>query len=354
MMMEARRSLLCITPGCKYVRHTDINNNGGKHCCFKCKSDGGKHGGKCKKRHIKFMKCDRNGCNLVKNPDIFNNGGTHCCKHCKDGKKQHGGLCTKRGVGRGAEVKEEKVDVEILEEIHGMNFPHLDIKSIPCSSLQEARAIAAREISANRNTFAAFCNRRKKVWINKHADKNHPKIKTGKVNPDMTLFYLKALFELGTAKCNRLTCNFMKDTDQHHGFCCLMCKTGGFHGPLCKQQGMGAVIREERMELKCERQGCRFMKHKDINNNGGTHCCSHCKRKGDGHGRACAKLPVGKVIKQELKCDRAGCHFVKNPDQKNNGGTHCCNACKKHGRHGGACTKRRVGEIMKEVATGFA
>jgi len=354
-MMEARRSLLCNSPFCKYMKNPDKDNNGGTHCCKKCKNEGaGNHGGKCKKQHIKFMKCDRPGCNFVKNPDVFNNGGTHCCKHCKDGKNNHGGLCTKRAVGRDAEVKEEKIDVEILEEIHGINYPHHDIKVLPCGSLGEARAIAAREICGNKNVFAAFCRHRKKIWIKNHADKNHPKVKKGNENHNITLFYLKALFELGTAKCNRLACNFMKDPDQNHGFCCMMCKTGGFHGPLCKQQSMGAVIREERLELKCERRGCRFLRHKDVNNNGGTHCCNHCKRKGDGHGPACAKIPVGKVIRNEMKCERPGCHFVKNPNVKNNGGTHCCKACKMRGNHGGACTKKRVGEVMKEVATGFA
>jgi len=298
MMLEARRSLLCDTPGCEYMKNTDKDNNGGTNCCFKCKKEGlGKHGPKCKKHQVKFMKCDREGCSFVKNPDVFNNGGTHCCNRCKDNKERHGGLCTKRAVGRDADVKEEKLDVEILEEIHGMDYPHHDIKALPCGSLQEARAIAAREISGNTNIFAAFCKHRKKIWIKNHADKNHPKIKNGEINHNVTLFYFKSLFDIATVKCNRLSCKFMKDPDQKNGFCCLMCKTGGFHGPLCKKESIAAVIKEERRELKCERPGCIFVKHRDVNNNGGTHCCSHCKRKGEGHGRACAKVPVGKIIK---------------------------------------------------------
>lgn len=346
--MEARRQLLCNTRGCKFMKHTDKKNNGGTHCCLKCQRDGRGHGGKCNKHKIEYMKCNRGNCHFMKNPDVFNNGGSHCCNNCKKN-KPHGTACTRVRVGRPEVKEDEKVEVEILEEYHGIDYPHHNIKHFPCGSLREARAIAAREIGGNKHIFASFCKQRNKIWIKNNADKNHPKVKNGVMNQNITLFYLKALFELGLAKCNRQTCNFMKDPDQKHGFCCLMCKTGGFHGPLCKQVGMGAVIREERSELKCDRPGCKFTKHPNIKNNGGTHCCHHCKTKGRGHGKACEKIPVNKVIRHELKCDRPGCHFVKNPDPKNNGGNHCCNSCKKDGQHGRACTRKRVGAVMQET-----
>lgn len=39
------------------------------------------------------------------------------------------------------------------------------------------------------------------------------------------------------------------------------------------------------------------------------------------------------------KCNRPGCNFYKNPDIKNNGGTHCCFSCKQDGKHGPKCNK---------------
>lgn len=42
------------------------------------------------------------------------------------------------------------------------------------------------------------------------------------------------------------------------------------------------------MNNKCHRNECKFEKHTNINNNGGTHCCNSCKVKGH-HGTFCEK-----------------------------------------------------------------
>jgi len=349
-MMEARRLLLCDTRGCKFMKNREIGK--GTHCCGKCIKHGpNKHGPKCKGHVIEFMKCNRPQCHFMKNPDIFNNGGTHCCNDCKQ-HKRHGPKCTKQIVGRPAEMKEEKLEVEVLEEFHGINYPGHDIKNFNCGSLREARVMAAQKLAENKHHFCAWTSNKKKLWIKRDAHQNHPKVKNAHPDKHVTLFYRKALFELSHAKCNRRTCNFMKDPNHQHGFCCLLCKTSGLHGPLCKQERMGAVIREERRELKCDRPGCRYTKHPDKNNNGGTHCCKRCKERG-GHGGQCKKILVGEVIKNELKCIRPMCNFAKHPDVKNNGGNHCCNACKVNGRHGPACTNKLVGgPILPNLATG--
>jgi hypothetical protein len=39
----------------------------------------------------------------------------------------------------------------------------------------------------------------------------------------------------------------------------------------------------------CLRSGCIFLRHSNMKNNGGTHCCYACKR-GVGHGPACEKV----------------------------------------------------------------
>jgi len=348
MMIEARNALLCNTRNCKFMKHPDIKT----HCCGKCRKQGANHHGpRCKQHIITYMQCNRPNCDFMKHPDISNNGGTHCCFACHEN-KGHGGQCKKQRVGGRSEMKEQKLEVEVLEEFHGIDYPGHDIKHLKCNTLREARAIAAREIGGNKHLFAAFCKHRKKIWIKNHAIKNHPKVKAPQQNKHITLLYVKALFELGLAKCNRKRCNYMKDPDQNHGFCCLLCQDTGFHGPLCKKENMREVIREERRELKCDRPGCRYTKHPDPKNNGGTHCCFGCKKDGR-HGGQCMKTLVREVIKEELKCERHRCQFVKHPDVKNNGGTHCCKACKQHGRHGHSCTNKRVGNAMKNVATGF-
>jgi GR25 family glycosyltransferase involved in LPS biosynthesis len=43
--------------------------------------------------------------------------------------------------------------------------------------------------------------------------------------------------------------------------------------------------------LPCKREGCAFMAHTNIKNNGGTHCCYGCKI-GRGHGPACAQKNI--------------------------------------------------------------
>jgi len=395
--MHIIKQLQCNSRGCNFMKYPDKENNGGTHCCKLCQIAGKrKHGPKCKKHKIENATCDRSTCWYLKNPDVLNNHGTHCCKGCKEGRadfkegRKHGMLCTKNRDYRPAPAERKEKEVEKLEEFHGVDFPHFDLTTFPCGSLREARSIAAQKIGKHKIVFAAFCSLRQKIFIRKRFPKNHPNAKKVVVNPHVTLFYLTGLFNLGAkcnrktcyfmkspdqdhgfccrlcmatgnhgplcalfdlgTKCNRKTCNFMKNTDQDHGFCCLLCKTAGNCGPSCKKVVMGAVIREERE--KCERPGCRFKKHPDRKNHGGTHCCGYCKI-GKGHGKLCEQKPVGKVVVQERQCERPGCHFLKNPDTKNNGGTHCCLGCKKVGQHGGKCAKKRVGAVMQDLATGF-
>ena len=40
----------CSTLSCNFSRHTNLNNNGGTHCCLRCKIHDGKHGVNCKKK----------------------------------------------------------------------------------------------------------------------------------------------------------------------------------------------------------------------------------------------------------------------------------------------------------------
>jgi hypothetical protein len=42
--------------------------------------------------------------------------------------------------------------------------------------------------------------------------------------------------------------------------------------------------------MGCDRDGCKFLRHVDIKNNGGTHCCLQCKAAGGSHGDFCMKL----------------------------------------------------------------
>jgi len=42
------------------------------------------------------------------------------------------------------------------------------------------------------------------------------------------------------------------------------------------------------------------------------------------------------------KCIRPGCKFLKHEDPKNNGGTHCCNFCRTKGTHGVLCLGETV------------
>jgi len=337
--MQVKRQLLCNSRGCYFMKYPDKENNGGTHCCKLCQIAGkGKHGPKCKKHKIENFKCDRSICPYLKNPDVLNNHGTHCCKACKEGRWTHDMLCKKNRVGgpAPADHKEEKIEVEILEEFHGIDFPHVDIINFPCGSLREARSIAAQKIGKHKTIFAAFCSLRQKIFIRKRFPQNHPKVKKGVVNPHVTLFYLTGLFDLG-AKCNRKTCYFMKNTDLDHGFCCLLCKTTGNHGPLCALFDLGA---------KCNRKTCNFMKNTDQDHG---FCCLLCKTAGN-HGPSCKKLVMGAV---ELKCERPGCRFTKHPDPKNHGGTHCCGYCKIGKGHGKLCEQKRVGAVMQDLATGF-
>jgi hypothetical protein len=45
----------CNRTSCNYLTHSDINNNGGTHCCKLCKIDGN-HGSQCQRKHIRPSK----------------------------------------------------------------------------------------------------------------------------------------------------------------------------------------------------------------------------------------------------------------------------------------------------------
>ena len=38
---------MCATPGCPFLIHADPADNGGKHCCSKCRDGAGSHGPTC-------------------------------------------------------------------------------------------------------------------------------------------------------------------------------------------------------------------------------------------------------------------------------------------------------------------
>jgi len=63
----------CSRETCEYQRHSDLNNNGGTHCCLTCKNNN-KHGLYCKKLLLTYT--HRNSLHTrITNP--FTSGGTH-------------------------------------------------------------------------------------------------------------------------------------------------------------------------------------------------------------------------------------------------------------------------------------
>jgi hypothetical protein len=93
------------------------------------------------------------------------------------------------------------------------------------------------------------------------------------------------------------------------------------------------------MSTKCERDGCTFDKHANVENNGSTHCCKTCKTKEGSHGPACVSKKNASVAGS--KCQRDGCTKEKHANVNNNGSTHCCKSCKdKEGAHGPNCTSK--------------
>lgn len=75
------------------MKHPNEKNNGGTHCCAKCKKEGiNMHGGACKQV---LLKCRRPRCHFTRHPDGKNNDGTHCCARCKKDALKHGKLCKK-------------------------------------------------------------------------------------------------------------------------------------------------------------------------------------------------------------------------------------------------------------------
>jgi hypothetical protein len=92
------------------------------------------------------------------------------------------------------------------------------------------------------------------------------------------------------------------------------------------------------MSTNCERDGCTFAKHANVENNGGTHCCKACKTKEGSHGSACVSKNTSIP---GSKCERDSCTKKKHAIESNNGGTHCCRACRdKEGAHGPNCTSK--------------
>lgn len=83
---------------------------------------------------------------------------------------------------------------------------------------------------------------------------------------------------------------------------------------------------------KCKREGCKFRKCPIFENNGGSHCCIHCKLN-EGHSPFCTS-----VLSFE-QCRKLGCTYYKHPDIDNNGGNYCCKYCKESREgHSSSCT----------------
>jgi len=93
----------CERPGCTIAKNSNVNNNGGTHCCQACKRTEGQHGPLCPSKALAQAnaevavpitgECQRSGCTLAKNKDVRNNGGTHCCNACKRLEGYHGPAC---------------------------------------------------------------------------------------------------------------------------------------------------------------------------------------------------------------------------------------------------------------------
>jgi hypothetical protein len=103
-------NIKCSREGCDFLVHPVKNNNGGTHCCAKCKEKKDIHGLFClgiKKNEQTtdykeplvtqntpaLAKCQRVGCNFEIHPFKDNNGGTHCCAKCKNQANTHGLFC---------------------------------------------------------------------------------------------------------------------------------------------------------------------------------------------------------------------------------------------------------------------
>ena len=93
----------CERQGCTIAKNSDVNNNGGTHCWQACKRREGHHGPRCASKAVTQANanvivpvtgpCERSGCTFAKNTDVNNNGGTHCCNACKRLEGYHGPAC---------------------------------------------------------------------------------------------------------------------------------------------------------------------------------------------------------------------------------------------------------------------
>jgi hypothetical protein len=54
--------------------------------------------------------------------------------------------------------------------------------------------------------------------------------------------------------------------------------------------------------MECTRPGCPFLRHPNLGNNGGTHCCAACKRTG-GHGPVCRQISLEEATEAKEKAD---------------------------------------------------
>ena len=55
--------------------------------------------------------------------------------------------------------------------------------------------------------------------------------------------------------------------------------------------------------MECLRPGCSFLRHPNLGNNGGTHCCAACKRTG-GHGPMCGQISLEENAKKRRRRKR--------------------------------------------------
>eukprot|EP00929_Paragymnodinium_shiwhaense_P049274 TRINITY_DN24866_c0_g2_i1.p1 TRINITY_DN24866_c0_g2~~TRINITY_DN24866_c0_g2_i1.p1 ORF type:complete len:777 (-),score=241.12 TRINITY_DN24866_c0_g2_i1:153-2483(-) len=78
-----------------------------------------------------------------------------------------------------------------LEEHTGVDYPGNDVSDVACDTLQQARDIASTELSVDNSRFAAWCSKRRRLWVKNDAHMNHPSVNPGRENEDITLFYAK-------------------------------------------------------------------------------------------------------------------------------------------------------------------
>lgn len=121
---------------------------------------------------------------------------------------------------------------------------------------------------------------------------------------------------MASLRCERPDCGFLRHSDYSNNggtHCCHACKSTpiGYpaqHGPACQRRpagypggggfpGGGFPGGGFPGGDRCVHPHCRYIRHPDFSNNGGTHCCAVCKSSPVGypssHGPACLHVMAG-------------------------------------------------------------